>query len=185
MSLPAELVGAWRRSGLMWKGRRHVDYCDVIWLQTPEWFVDMRLIIDPDAVPPNASVPRFFCRNSCFAGNTTYEAPQITWHHAIDSNAKRRPDARPDSRPISWEDGVVFERGTATVEGQEHPFIEEWLRMTDDDVKWSATRDATSARIEVGRWAVEVADDRPAGQFSAVRYEFVGGKWREYGSITA
>ena len=184
MEVPIELVGAWRRSGLIWKGARHIDYCDVIWLQTPEWFVDMRLIIDVSAVPADAKVPKFFSRNSCFAGHTTYEAPQITWNHEIDFNANRRPDARPDSRPIQWEDGVVFEMGTATVDGEEHPFVEEWLRMTDDDVKWSAEGDANSARIEVGKWAVELSDTRPAGGFKAVRYELSAGEWKEYGTIS-
>jgi len=182
MGVPIELVGAWRRSGLIWKGVRVVDYCDVVWLQTPEWFVDMRLIMDPAAVPENADAPAFFYRNRCFAGHTTWEAPEITWAHELDSSATR--SNRPDSNPLVWEDGVVFECGRSSVDGEEHPFIEEWLRMTDDDVTWSAEGDHTSARIEVGKWAVEISDSRPEGTFKATRYALTDSGWVEYGSVT-
>src|ERR1700722_5083193 len=130
MSLPIELVGAWRRSGLILDGVRKVDYCDVIWLQTPTWFVDIRLLIDPTVTPPTEGLPGFFYKEFCFAGVTSWDPPQITWDHKIDSSLQ--PSV--DSNPLIWEDGVVFECGTATVDGEPVPFIEEWLRMTDDEV---------------------------------------------------
>jgi hypothetical protein len=183
MGVPIELVGAWRRSGLIWKGKRVIDYVDAIWLQTPEWFVDIRIIMDPDAVPEDADVPAFFYRNRCFAGHTTWEAPQITWNHEIDSNPA--PRTRPDTNRLVWGDSVVLECGSSEVDGVTYPFIEEWLRTTDDDVTWSAEGDEKTARIEVGRWAVEVTDTRPEGRFTAIRYEKTNAGWTEYGSVTA
>jgi hypothetical protein len=180
MGLPIELVGAWRRSGLIWKGSRVVDYFDVVWLQTPEWFVDIRLPIPDAEIPERSGMPDFFDKSFSFAGHTTYEAPQITWNHEIDSNQS----SGLDSNPLQWENGVVFECGQATVDGETHPFIEEWLRMTDDDVTWKADAEGSRARIEVGGWAVEIHDDRAAGgTFSAKRYDRGSTGWELFGTV--
>lgn len=181
LTVPKELVGAWRRSGLLLDGVRVVDYCDVIWLQTPEWFVDIRLLIDAAAAVPTEGVPNFFYKEFAFAGTTAWEAPRITWSHLIDSNL----EPAIDSNPISWADGVVLEHGSAPVAGQMTPFTEEWLRMTDDDVSFRAENDEGWARIEVGRFAVEIADERPTGPFRAVRYTHDGDRWTEFGRVTA
>ncbi|MCW2515676.1 MAG: hypothetical protein JWR11_4718 [Mycobacterium sp.] len=37
MAFPVELVGAWRRV---------VDYCDVLWLPSADWFADVRTDTD-------------------------------------------------------------------------------------------------------------------------------------------
>jgi Protein HRI1 len=181
MTLPIELVGAWRRSGLLLDGVRTVDYCDVIWLQTPECFVDIRLLIDPKAEAPTDGVPDFFYREFAFAGITTWEPPIITWNHLLDSNL----EPVVDSNPITWADGVVLENGSASVGNRMVPFTEEWLRMTDDVVSWNAEVETTRARIEVGRFAVEVEDSRPDGGFRAVRYHQEGGEWARFGEVRA
>ncbi|MDT5315369.1 MAG: hypothetical protein QOE74_4389, partial [Mycobacterium sp.] len=51
MTLPVELVGAWRRVGLLIDGVRRVDYCDVLWLQSADWFADIRTLIQPGVGP--------------------------------------------------------------------------------------------------------------------------------------
>jgi hypothetical protein len=162
-------------------GVRKVDYCDVIWLQTPEWFVDIRLRIDPHAVVPTSGVPSFFYAEFAFAGIGTWEAPRMTWDHLIDSSLN--PSI--DSNPLTWEDGVAVETGKATVGGTEVTFVEEWLRMTGDDVTWAADTTDHHARIEVGRFAVEISDARPAGGFTATRFELRSSGWVEVGSVTA
>jgi Protein HRI1 len=179
MAVPLELVGAWRRSGLIFDGLRRVDYCDVMWLQTPDWFVDIRLLIDRAVPVVDEGVPAFFYKEFAFAGVTTWEPPQITWNHKIDSNL----EPAVDSNPLTWKDGVVFETGKVTMNGREIPFIEEWLRTTDDTVRYSAEVGEREARIEVGRWAVEIKDERPAGKFKATRYEADGTGWRLFGSV--
>jgi hypothetical protein len=57
--------------------------------------------------------------------------------------------------------------------------------MTDDEVSWSAQVGTNRARIEVGRFAVEIEDRRPAGGFQAVRFHQVGGEWVRFGEVTA
>jgi hypothetical protein len=174
-------MGAWRRSGLLLDGVRVVDYCDVIWLQTPKWFVDMRLLIDPEAKVPTHGIPDFFYKEFAFAGITTWEPPVITWNHLIDSNL----EPAVDSNPLTWADGVALENGSAPVRDQMMPFTEEWLRMTDDGVSWTADPGENRARIEVGRFAVEIEDSRPGGSFRAVRYHQQGGEWAKFGEVTA
>jgi hypothetical protein len=179
MPVPNEMVGAWRRSGLILNGARQVDYCDVIWLQTPEWYADIRLLIDSKVTVPTAGVPSFFYQQLAFAGPASWAAPVMTWDHQLDFNL----GSSLDSNPLTWQDGVTLECGTATVDSRPAPFIEEWLRMTDDHVTWSAEHVDSWARIEVGRWAVEIHDDRPNGQFVATRYERGSGGWAPFGSV--
>jgi hypothetical protein len=178
MSVPPNLVGAWRRSGLLLDGIRKVDFCDVIWLQTPEWFVDIRLRIDPLLEAPTEKVPGWFYDEFCFAGIAEWDDPQITWNHLIDSK-----ESGVDSNPLTFEDGVAFERGRTDLDGTETPFIEEWLRMTPDHVEWTAEHGNKWARIEVGRFAVEIRDDRPTGEFTATRFHLVDGEWITFGSV--
>jgi hypothetical protein len=181
MALPPKLVGAWRRSGLILDGVRQVDHADVIWLQTPEWFVDIRLRIDPTSTVPTEGVPSWFSAEFSFAGIATWDDPVITWQHLIDSSLEPAKDAN----PLTWEDGVVFETGKTEVDGVPMVFIEEWLRMTDDGVEWHAETGDRSARIEVGRFAVEIKDERPAGPFTSTRYEKKGDSWVQLGSVRA
>jgi len=181
MSVPKELVGAWRRSGILVDGNRVVDYSDVIWLQTPEVFADIRLPIDPNLVPqPGVAVPDFFYDSFAFAGTTDWETPTITWNHALDSN----PDSGADSNRIEWARGVALEHGVAPSGDVDVPFTEEWLRMTDDDVTWSAVLESDFARVEVGNWAIEVRDERKSGgKFQAERFEAIRGDWKSIGTV--
>jgi hypothetical protein len=182
MTVPSELVGAFRRSGLILDGKRMVDYADVIWLQTPEWFVDMRLLIERDSPPTAADVPAWFYQEKAFAGIATWDAPKITWQRLIDSHGRTTPD----SSPLVWDDGVIIELGVTDLHGKETPFAEEWLRMTKDDVGCSVEHGEGHARIEVGRFAVEIADHRAAGgRFTATRFERRDSRWIEIGSVSA
>ena len=45
--------------------------------------------------------------------------------------------------------------------------------------------EAKRARIEVGRFAVEIEDSRPIGSFRAVRYHQQSGDWVKFGEVTA
>lgn len=182
MAIPRKLVGAFRRSGLILNGKRMVDYADVIWLQTPEWFVDMRLLIDRGSQTATPDVPAWFYQEKAFAGIATWDSPRITWQHLIDSHRQ----ATSDSNVLVWDDGVVIERGVTDLHGQATPFAEEWLCMTGDDVECSAEHDEGRARITVGNFAVEIFDERPGGgRFNATRLEMREGEWVEFGSVSA
>lgn len=180
MTVPPRLVGAWRRAGVLIDGTRIVEEFDRLWLQTPQWFADIRLRIDQSRGPCDAGLPVFLSQEGAAAGTTSWADPIITWDKTIAVSAP--PPGSDDSRPLTWADGVVAESGTTLVHGQEREFIEEWLRMTDDDVSWSTDVDDRRARVEVGRWAIEVRDDRPAGAYTATRFERDGDGWRPTGT---
>ena len=173
------LVGAWRRSGLLFDDTRAVDHCDVIWLQTPEWFVDIRLRMDPKSEPPGQGLGARFAQEVAFAGIGVWEAPLMTWRHRFDT----RPELPADANPLTAVDGVMAERGTIADGGRDVVFVEEWLRMTGDDVPWSVSDIPNGVKVGVGRWAVEIAEISPGGPSRATRYDRTAGEWRAVGSV--
>jgi hypothetical protein len=179
MSVPPELVGAFRRTGLLLRGIRVIDYVDRLWLQTPEWFADISLLIPGVVDPPRPELPGFFTRATSFAGRAKWEAPFITWDHEV----APRQSFGTDVNPLVWDNGVVLECGTRVVDGEEIPFVEEWLRMTGDDVTWSAEVGDNKVRVEIDKWAIEVNDNRPKGSFESVRYDRTEEGWVPFGSV--
>jgi hypothetical protein len=122
-----------------------------------------------------------FSGEYAFAGIGTWSEPLMTWEHLIDVRVLPVLDAN----TLSWEDGVVVERGTFSHDGVDTPFVEEWLRMTDDSAEPHVSVSDRSVRIEIGRWALEVTDEREAGPFVATRFEYNDGKWIEVASLLA
>jgi hypothetical protein len=179
MSVPPELVGAWRRVGLIVDGVRRADPCDVLWLQSPDWFADIRLPLAGGEGLGAGEPAGLFASAWAFAGIGTWSAPVMTWRHDFDLHV----DSGLDSNPLSWEDGVVVERGTLDWPGRPVPFIEEWLRIAGDGVEPKVDVGPTAVRVEVGKWAIGVEDTRPGGTFAAVRYERTDGEWRAVGSV--
>jgi hypothetical protein len=180
MSVPDHLVGAWRRSGLLIDGRRVVDYCDVVWLQTPEWYADMRTVIDPYAPAPTDGAHGAFASAFAFGGDAHFDGTTMTWNHRLDRH--RQPVV--DANPVTWEDGVVVERGTVEVDGRPVTFAEEWLRMTGDDPAWSEDHDRHHLRVEVADFAVELTDTRPGGALVATRWRRCGPGWAEVATLS-
>lgn len=178
MTVPSSLVGAWRRVGLLVDGVRRVDWCDVLWLQTPDWFADIRLRIDPTLGQP--ARPAGFARETAFAGTTGWEAPRITWDHVFDAN----PKPGPDSSALTWGEGIVSEHLTVTAEDKKVSVVEEWLRMADDTTPSRVAVGDHDVRVELGRWAIQLRDERPGGPFVATRYHADTGRWQAVGSIT-
>jgi hypothetical protein len=181
MAVPPKIVGAWRRSGLILDRKRHVDHCDVLWLQTPEWYADIRLRIDPTSTLPGTGASWFYEEFSS-AGKAEWDAPVFTWNQVIHIPAEPASVAN----SLTWADGVIVETGKTEAGGAEAVFSEEWLRMTGDDVRWSADIGDKEARIEVGGYAVEIKDTRAAGGiYSSIRFSKVGGEWVKLGEVTA
>lgn len=177
MTVPPALVGAWRRSGLLLDGVRQLEHCDVLWLQAPEWFTDVRLRLDPTVAAPAAGAAAVFATEWAFAGTASYTPPVLTWTHLLDS----RPEPGQDASPVGWEGGVLVERGTVRVDGREVAFVEEWLRLSDEEP--TVETSDRQVRLSVGRWAVDVRDGRPAGVFLATRLELRDGDWTEVGTV--
>jgi hypothetical protein len=175
MTLPVELVGAWRRVGLVIDGVRRVDYCDVLWLQSADWFADIRTLIQP-GVGPSADDPHApFATEFSFAGTTKFTDPMLHWIHTLDS----RGEAPPDENPVAWQDELLVESGSFEWQGRLVPFVEEWGHLGSAGV-FGVGRDGY-VRVEAAGFAIEVS--AAAGGFHAVKYRQQAGSWIEAGRV--
>lgn len=165
----------------MLDGARLVDYCDVLWLQTPTSFADIRLRLLPDDAVPADGIPDWFYPRAAFAGISRWSPPRMTWEHELDFDGS----VPPGSNVLRAGDGVLVEEGETTVAGRETRFSEEWLRLTGDDVTCSVIGGDRHARIEIGPWAIELRDARPDGPFVATRYELTDGDWTATGRLSS
>jgi hypothetical protein len=179
MAVPKKLVGAWRRTGLIIDGVRHVDRCDVLWLQSADWYADIRLPLDPPGPTPSDGVAAQFAKEWSFAGVANWSPPVMSWEHVIDVRANPPLDAN----TLQWENGGIIERGTLLWKAREVPWAEEWTRLTDDSVEPTVEAGSGYVHIAVGDWAIEVKDERPDGYFLSTRHDRVDGEWREIGSV--
>lgn len=180
MSLPEEFVGAWRRVGLIIDGTRRVDYCDVLWLQSPTWFADIRTLIQPGLAPPAEDAQSPFAQQFSFAGTTEFiemevTDPQLHWIHTLDS----RGEAPPDQNPVAWHDRLLVESGSFQWQGREVPFVEEWGYLGRDGVTGSAS--AGEVCVQAAGFAIEVSSG--ADGFSAVKYQLQDGNRVEVGRV--
>lgn len=181
MSVPEQLVGAWRRTGLFIDGIRRVDFCDVLWLQTSTWFVDIRhrlggdvLNLEPAGVPAKR-----MARRVAMAGVAEWAEPVMTWHATFGSRA----EAASESYRLSWRDNVVVEEGSISHNNETFAFAEEWLRM-------SAASDEPAIRVReqylfiaIGRWSIEVRVQPGGDRLVAVRRDRIGDRWVEIASV--
>jgi hypothetical protein len=152
---PAWLEGAWRREGLALDGGPLVERSQVLWLQVGWFFADLRVPHtsgDPEARDLDAA--------QAFSGVIDYQAPQLTWHHDLDTTERSAGHA--DTATVELHDGVLRERGDG--------YLEEWRREEGPVGAAVIQRDAAGtgavgARIvRVGDRALAVwADPAPAG----------------------
>ena len=182
MSVPPELIGAWRRTGLIIGGRRQIDFCDVLWIQGATWFADIRLPVSdlgPDTDDPIAT---HFGRLRAFAGRASWIDPILHWDHEIDIDLTEVVDAN----KISWERGGIVERGTRQRGGADVPWEEEWVRVSAPDAPVEAQSIGPKHLIvSVGPWQIEVTDERPGRPFKAVRRDLIDSVWQVVGEVIA
>jgi hypothetical protein len=184
VSVPAEFVGAWRRAGLTVDGRRDRDRCEVLWLQGPDFYADIRVPKAPEREGPPSGAAAVFDAAWAFAGIADWVPPVMTWHHYIDlRHTDLRIDAAPDSNPLSTEDGIVVERGSIEWNGRAVSFAEEWLRMTGDTPSWSVEVGPNRIQVTVEQWRICVEDVRPGGPFVATRFDFDHAGWHPTATV--
>ena len=178
MTVPSELVGAWRRSGLLINGVRQLDFCDVLWLQTPTWFADIRLRLTSDLEPTSAALRRM-SRVTATAGTADWADPFMTWNGSFGP----RRETSPDTYRLRWRDNVVIESGSIRAGGETFTFAEEWLRMsTGSDETALIVRDRY-LYIAIGRWAIEVSSPAGDDRLIAIRSDLSGDHRAEVGSV--
>lgn len=177
-AVDSALVGAWVRNRLVVDGVRCIDHCDVLWLQTADWYADIRLPSAPRAVA--AGGPEVvFARPSAFAGLASWTPPIMTWQRHLDSMR----DQVSDRSRLHFEGDVLVESGCLRWAGLTISFREEWRRIGSGQEEMAAQVDADRIAITLGRWRIVLEDGRPPGVFRAARHDFEGDSWRLKGSI--
>jgi hypothetical protein len=178
MTVDDFLVGAWTRSRLIVDGAQCTDRCRVLWLQTANWYADVR-------IPSRAGVWRqggpeaVFARPWAFAGQARWDPPVMTWQHQLDS--MREPIA--DSNPLDRMGDLLVEAGSFKWAGLAIPFRAEWRRISGRDEAVSVELGSDRIQVTVAFWRILVEDDRPSGPFRASRLDFEDGEWRLTGTI--
>lgn len=165
MAIPERFRGAWQRVSLSLDGGPPAEPAVVIWLQADEAFADLRL---PRNVRDTAHAP------ACFAGITTWDAPQLRWHHHLDLDRDGEPvpedeeaeaGATGDVGLVSWEGGDLVERGTFVIGGRPVPYVEVWRRLPrcEAPIVALASDDGWGRLVRAGDHAITVVDERAAG----------------------
>lgn len=87
-----------------------------------------------------------------------------------------------DAYELSWEDGVVVERGTIEFEDDTFTFAEEWLRMSTPSDEPTVTRHEDNLQIAIDRWAIRIGTLDGSDDLFATRSELINHTWTEIGS---
>lgn len=177
MTVGFGLTGAWRRDGLVVDGERVADPCEVLWLQTPDWYADIRLA-KSDAVVEKGPTA-LFAGPWAFAGIASWDPPIMTWDHQFDSRA----ETAVDSNPLVKVGNLLVEEGWVAFGDRRVPFLEEWRKVSTGADPVSAEVRSDGVRVTVGPRMITVTDLRPAGDFLAVRYELDPSGWSEVGRL--
>jgi len=163
--VPREFAGAWRRTDLHVGGQLRDD-ADVLWLQTSEWYADLRIPHDDHGGPIEA-----------FAGPARWVEPYFTWLHHIDWVGSF-PD---DVGHLTWDDGVLIETGWFEAEPKDQPYEERWVPDPVKGPRLVAIRtgaEGRAAMVRVGDEAITLVDERlGGGGFAARRDQRVDGRW--------
>ncbi|MEX0809192.1 MAG: hypothetical protein WD044_10740 [Dongiaceae bacterium] len=130
LSIPAWAVGAWRRELLEWddgEDRR----TEVLWLQTPILFADIRNPVDDSKMPEG------------FAGHLSVTGQTCRWNRPIDVKPKGG----------DGDIGVVSTRGTRMIElGVHRNYLEEWRRIDEGKTHFAASRGSVQTGNDGVRW---------------------------------
>jgi hypothetical protein len=179
VAVDGELVGAWNRCRLVVDGMPCVDFCQVLWLQTPDWYADIRVPSRPTGASARGPAA-VFARPWAFGGVATWERPVMTWHHRLDSMLQPNTESnrlRPDG-------DVLVESGRFKWAGLWIPFREEWRRLSRPGDAVEAHAGTNRIQVTIGSYRIVVEDDRPSGPFRATRYGLQDGEWRTKGLVS-
>jgi hypothetical protein len=153
--LPELFVGVWVRESISLDGGPASETEDVVWLQGPETFADVRLARDPGTSVTEA-----------FGGTTCWDGKALRWDHELDWHGGF---AATDLGRIEWVDDVMVERGTMAVAGSdgeryEVAYEEIWRRETTAGpvVALGATAGrGTALHLSVDGWSITLAAGAP------------------------
>ena len=140
-------TGAWQRDWI----RRHGGEADprvtVRYVQTPSVFGDVRIPGDRPAVGHAASFADLsddelaaLAKQNGFAGETTMDGANATWHHEIDFQPAGRGDDVGRIEPV--DDGQMLEHAL------DDSYIERWSAIGHDGGKFLAAKVAREGRVD-------------------------------------
>jgi hypothetical protein len=136
--VPDWATGAWRRT-LFESPDREDRSTDVLYLQTPVLFADIRIPVEPGKAREG------------FAGHATLTGQICRWNRPIDVTPK--PGGAIDI-------GVMYRNGSRMLEcGVERNYLEEWKLVGDIGRHFAATRGAFSVDKDGIRWPTAGALD--------------------------
>lgn len=142
--------GAWRRVGLEVDGAEvALEHVTVVWLQSKEWFVDVRLPGDDAGAPLSGPM--------AFAGTAQWDHPWMTWSHLVDLPARSGPAA--DRGRLQFLDGLLVEDGSWEADGRSIVYRERWSRVGDGECSARVERDSTMTRVRIaaGGWVADIS----------------------------
>ena len=166
--IPEELVGVWRRISLSMGDEPPSENSRVVWIQVRARFADIRTFIE--GAPGGAE-------SKSFAGHSSWDAPRLTFHHAIDLD-----EPSEDVGVLSWRGGDLVESGEIESKGQRIKFEEVWrrtplegnallaLEAQSERLPSGRTHALEGALVRVGAHAIAIADRRPRGLDFAAAY---------------
>ncbi|HEX3621233.1 MAG TPA: hypothetical protein VHT97_02850 [Acidimicrobiales bacterium] len=139
------------------------ETCDVLWLQSALFFVDVR-------VERVSGVVR-----ACFAGTTTWAPPNLTWAHDLDIAAARAED----SGEVSWAGADLIERGSGLVPGigAAASYVEHWTRLPNDRPVRAELLAGGGVAVRAGRHRLAITP-APSGALTATYRRLTPDGWR-------
>jgi hypothetical protein len=192
--VPGHLVGAWQRVGLVIDGAGVDETLDVLWLQGPEWYADIRLPLVTSDTGPEVAVGTGadggqddpspgaapLSAPMAFAGPAAWSDPMMGWTHVFDSAG--RPTGV-DAGPLVFEGDVMIETGQWSEGDRVVTYVERWARI--DDTAATVEHRPAGVTVSAGLRRIVIDDHRPDGTFTAIRLSADGGGgWTEKGRLT-
>ncbi len=149
--VPERFVGVWRRVSIALDGGPAHEPEDVVWLQAPSSFADLRVPRVDGASPVEA-----------FAGTTHWDGSALRWDHELDWHGAF---AGTDHGLIDWDGEVMVERGTMVDpagDGASPPvaYVERWQREPSPGPVVALdgrTSGRVALHVRIGAWALTLA----------------------------
>lgn len=164
MTVAAQFVGVWRRRSIAVDDGLPEERHSVVWVQARDAFADLRVPRGRDGDV------------DAFAGITTYDAPALTWHHALDLNGTF---AGFDCGVVARRDDELVERGTFDRDGTTHAYEEVWQHI-DRGIVGLVLTAPRAMIVRVGDHSLAMRDRRAESATFDVRYAHLEyGRWRD------